>query len=75
MRVCSGRFAPVPPGRYSPELVAFCHNLLSLDPRKRCAFMFCVHSRVRVYLRMWGVSSDLGGCHHAGHHAEQCLCS
>lgn len=35
MRICSGRFSPVPPGRYSPELTSFCHSLLSLDPKKR----------------------------------------
>ncbi|KAJ9529689.1 hypothetical protein QJQ45_014469 [Haematococcus lacustris] len=35
MRISSGRFTPIAAGRYSPELIAFCHNLLSLEPRKR----------------------------------------
>mmetsp|Transcript_909 Transcript_909/g.1359 ORF Transcript_909/g.1359 Transcript_909/m.1359 type:complete len:516 (+) Transcript_909:145-1692(+) len=35
LRICSGRFATIPPGRYSAELTGFAHSLLSLDPRKR----------------------------------------
>ena len=35
VRVSSGRYTPIPAGRYSPELINFCHSLLSLDPKKR----------------------------------------
>ncbi len=35
VRVSSGRYTPIPAGRYSPELVNFCHSLLSLDPKRR----------------------------------------
>ena len=35
VRVSTGRYTPIPPGRYSPELVGFCHSLLTLDPKKR----------------------------------------
>ncbi len=35
VRVSTGRYTPIPAGRYSPELIGFCHALLSLDPKKR----------------------------------------
>ena len=35
VRVSTGRYTPVPAGRYSPELIGFCHSLLSVDPKKR----------------------------------------
>ncbi len=35
MRIRAGRYRPVPAGSYSPELISFCHALLSLDPRRR----------------------------------------
>ncbi|GAX75126.1 hypothetical protein CEUSTIGMA_g2570.t1 [Chlamydomonas eustigma] len=35
VRVSAGRYTPIPAGKYSPELVAFCHSLLSLDPKRR----------------------------------------
>jgi hypothetical protein len=35
VRVSTGRYTPIPAGRYSPELVGFCHSLLNIDPKKR----------------------------------------
>jgi serine/threonine protein kinase len=35
VKVSSGRYTPISPGRYSQELIGFCHSLLSLDPRRR----------------------------------------
>ena len=34
-RIVMGRFAPVTNGRYSQELINFCHTLLSTEPKKR----------------------------------------
>jgi len=35
VRVSTGRYTPIPAGRYSPELIGFCHSLLTVDPKKR----------------------------------------
>lgn len=35
MRIMAGKFAPVPAGRYSTELINYCHGLLSTDPKRR----------------------------------------
>lgn len=35
VKVSSGRYTPIAAGRYSQELIGFCHSLLSLDPRRR----------------------------------------
>mmetsp|Transcript_14076 Transcript_14076/g.30512 ORF Transcript_14076/g.30512 Transcript_14076/m.30512 type:complete len:392 (+) Transcript_14076:244-1419(+) len=35
VRICSGRFTPVPSGRYSADLINLCHRLLTLDPARR----------------------------------------
>ncbi|KAG2435017.1 hypothetical protein HYH02_012014 [Chlamydomonas schloesseri] len=34
-RIIGGRYTPIPPGRYSPELTGICHSLLATDPAKR----------------------------------------
>ncbi len=36
LRISAAKFPPVPPGSYSPELIAFANALLDVDPRKRC---------------------------------------
>ena len=35
VKVASGRYRPIVPGQYSADLVAFCHSLLTVDPKKR----------------------------------------
>ena len=35
VRVSTGRYSPIPSGRYSSELIGFCHGLLTVDPKKR----------------------------------------
>lgn len=74
MRICSGRFTPIPPGRYSPELINFCHSLLSLEPRKRWVgggSVVLLRYKGRMHTPLAGPD---GACGRRGAVCESCCC-